>query len=149
MGKKNVVFVHTVLSLKRAKKPRVKEKPVIEQPAKEKTHLQNTTEQEAARVQCLKEATEKLKKKAGGSKVLDVPEGEPLFLFSTTMGKTRPLNIFYDEGCSHCVFKHGVPKVELEGEMTRPGPLTIGAVGGLPVLLGYLLRSLESNPVVV
>ena len=135
LSKKNVVFVHTVFSTKRIKKPRLKEKPVVDLKleSKEEILCQNTDQESASRSQGLKEATEKLKKKASGSKVLEVPEGDPLFLFSTTMGKTRPLNIFYDEGCSHCVFKHGVPRVELEGELTRPGPLTIGAVGGVPV----------------
>ena len=47
----------------------------------------------------LKEATEKLRQVADGSKVIDVPEGEPLFLFSSAVGKTRPINVFYDKGC--------------------------------------------------
>ena len=44
----------------------------------------------------LKDATEKLKKDAEGSTVLEVPEGDPLFLFSSAVGKTRFINIFYD-----------------------------------------------------
>ena len=74
-----------------------------------------------------------MKKVAKGAKVLEVPEGDPLFLFSMARGKTRPLNIFYDEGCSHCVFKEGVPGGELEARMTRKGPMTLGTVGASSV----------------
>ena len=52
----------------------------------------------------LKKATEKLRRVVEGSKVMEVPEGEPLFLFSSAVGKTRPINVFYDKGCSHVVF---------------------------------------------
>ena len=58
----------------------------------------------------LKEATEKLIAAAKGVEVVDVPEGDPMFLFSFAVGKNRPINIFYDKGCSHIVFKHGIPK---------------------------------------
>ena len=81
----------------------------------------------------LKKATEELKKIAKGAKVVEVPEGDPLFLFSMTKGKTRPINIFYDEGCSHCVFKQGVPGGELEARMTKKGPMKLGAVGASTV----------------
>ena len=77
----------------------------------------------------LKKATEKLKAVAGGAEIIDVPEGDPLFLFSYAQGKTRPVNIFYDKGCSHIVFKHGVPGSELDGIMTKKGPLSLNAVG--------------------
>ena len=42
----------------------------------------------------LEEATAKLKKVATGSEVVDVPMGEPLFLFSTAVGKTKPVRMF-------------------------------------------------------
>ena len=73
----------------------------------------------------LKKATEELRKVAEGSKVIDVPEGEPLFLFSSAVGKTRPINVFYDKGCSHVVFRDGVPQHELVSVMTKKGPLAI------------------------
>ena len=47
--------------------------------------------------------TQQLKELANGSKVVDVPEGEPLFLFSHAVGRSRPIKIFYDGGCSHVV----------------------------------------------
>ena len=81
----------------------------------------------------LKEATEKLKASAKGAKIVEVPEGEPLLLLSYAVGKTRPVNVFYDKGCSHVVFKHGVPKYEIEREMTRAGPFTINGFGDTPV----------------
>ena len=52
----------------------------------------------------LKKATKKLKAVVEGIKVMEVPKGEPLFLFSSAVGKTRPINVFYDKGCSHVVF---------------------------------------------
>ena len=82
---------------------------------------------------CIEDATKKLKEVAKGSKVVDIPEGEPLFLFSSAVGKTRPVKIFYDRGCSHVVFRHGVPGKELEGVMTKKGPLSIKGVGDTKV----------------
>ena len=76
----------------------------------------------------LNEAKEKLKVAAKGAEVVDIPEGEPLFLFSYAVGKTRPLNVFYDKGCSHIIFKDGVPGRELDAEITRKGPFTIKGV---------------------
>ena len=58
---------------------------------------------------CIKEATKQLKEAAKGSTVLDVPEGEPMFMFSCAVGKKNPVKIFYDKGCSHVVFCQGIP----------------------------------------
>ena len=84
----------------------------------------------------LRSATEKLKQLAKGSKVIPVPEGEPLFLFSNVAGKTRPLNCFYDSGCSHIIWKTGVPVLELPAVMTQKGPLYIQAAGDVEVPVG-------------
>ena len=46
----------------------------------------------------------------------DVPEGEPLFLYSSAIG-------FYSKGCSHVVFRDGVPQHEHVSVMTKIGPL--------------------------
>ena len=78
---------------------------------------------------CIDEATKKLKEAAQGSTVFDVPEGEPMFLFSCAVGKKNPVKIFYDKGCSHVVFREGVPNEELVGVMTKKGPLNISGVG--------------------
>ena len=77
----------------------------------------------------LKKAT----KVAKGSEVIDFPEGEPLFLFGSAVGKTRPINVFYDKGCSHVVFSDGVPQHELVSVMTKKGPLAITGVGDTKV----------------
>ena len=76
----------------------------------------------------LKKATEKLRAAAKGVEVVDVPEGDPMFLFSFAVGKTRPINIFYDKGCSHIVFRHGIPRNEIEGEITEREPLAIKGI---------------------
>ena len=89
----------------------------------------NNSSNESVKGCCLGDATEKLKEAAKGAKVVEVPEGDPLFLFSLAVGKTRPITVFYDKGCSNVVFKEGVPVNELEAVMTRKGPLTINGVG--------------------
>ena len=52
-----------------------------------------------------------------------------MFLFSSAVGKTRPINVFYNKGCSHVVFRDGVPQHELVSVMTKKGPLAITGVG--------------------
>jgi hypothetical protein len=49
-------------------------------------------------------------------------------LFNSAVGKTRPINIFYDKGCSHVVLRDGVPQEELDSVMTKQGPLSITGV---------------------
>ena len=69
------------------------------------------------------------------------PEGEtlvtklkdpPLFMFSTTPGKDKDVQIFYDTGNSHCLFQTGTP-ANLFGVRTRCGPFSLGAVGNTTV----------------
>ena len=69
------------------------------------------------------------------------PEGEtlvtklkdpPLFMFSTTPGKDKDVQIFYDTGNSHCLFQTGTP-ASLYGVRTRCGPFSLGAVGNTTV----------------
>ena len=76
----------------------------------------------------MKEDTKKLRQVVEGSKVIEVLEGEPLFLFSSTVGKTRPIYVFYDKGCSNVVFREGVPQHELVFVKTKKGPLTIHVI---------------------
>ena len=85
----------------------------------------NTNDNEEDDYINLKTATERLRHVVKGSEVIEVPEGEPLFLFSSAVGKTRPINVFYDKGCSHVVFRDGVLQHELTSVMTKKGPLTI------------------------
>ena len=58
-----------------------------------------------------------------------------MFMFSTISGKTREIQIFYDGGNSHCLFKTGVPE-ELWGCLTKHGPHALGAVGATTVYGG-------------
>ena len=83
--------------------------------------------------QSLSQATEVLRQAAGGTMVRDVPRGEPLFMFSTAVGRTRPLNVFYDRGCSHVCFRRGVPEDELESHLITPGPIFVTGVGNTTV----------------
>ena len=78
-------------------------------------------------------AAKSLAKKTSTGKVIPVPDGNPIFLFFTIKGRTRPLNVFGDSGCSHAVFKDGVPRFELNGILTAKGPISIGVAGGVNV----------------
>ena len=83
-------------------------------------------------------ASEMLRKMAGPNTIVnDPPAGDPLFLFSYIHGKTRPVTIFYDDGCSHAMFKEGIPIGELDAVMTRRGPLQISAAGNSTVTVNH------------
>ena len=81
-------------------------------------------------------ASEHLKELANGSRVVDVPEGEPLFLFSCAVGKTRSIKIFYDGGCSHVVIQTDIPVKQIPGIRTRKGPMIINGVGQTKITVG-------------
>ena len=84
----------------------------------------------------MNQAVRKLKKaeRRKGGDVVPVPEGQPLFLFHAAQGKTAPVMTFYDSGCSHAVFKEGVPREQLRGQIVARGPFNIGGVGGLSTI---------------
>ena len=69
--------------------------------------------------------------KKKGVEIVPVPEGEPLFLFHAAQGRTKPVNVFYDTGCSHAVFQADIPGTQLKGQLVAKGPFTIGGVAGL------------------
>lgn len=59
------------------------------------------------------------------------PEGEPMFLFQAIQGRTEAVNTFYDNGCSHAVFREGVPSQQLRARITQKGPFHMNGVGGI------------------
>ena len=61
-------------------------------------------------------------------------KGSPMFMFRSAEGKTRPVKILYDTGCSDLLMKDSVPGVELQGVKVKQGPFAIGAVGGVEVM---------------
>ena len=87
--------------------------------------------------QALSSAIRKMKRteKDKSKEIVPVPEGEPLFLFHGAKGRNRSLNTFYDSGCSHAVFKSGIPGTELKGQVVAKGPFNIGGVGGMACVL--------------
>ena len=127
----SVNLVRIGSNISRKKRPSKKDAEVFEKNTDDDVEVLENTVNNEEENECinLKEATEKLRQVTDGSKVIDVPEGEPLFLFSSAVGKTRPINVFYDKGCSHVVFRDGVPQNELVSVMTKKGPLTITGVG--------------------
>ena len=97
--------------------------------------IENETQQCMSSSRSLQQITEKLKKLAKGAKVKELPEGDPLFMFSTIPGKTRDLNAFYDSGCSHLLTNSNVPEKELPAVKTRAGPIPIAAAGDVTVTM--------------
>ena len=76
-------------------------------------------------------AIKKLKRKVKApGQVVDIPVGDPMFMFFGARGRTRSLNTFFDRGCSHAVLKDGIPGNELKGTLVQEGPFDIGGVGG-------------------
>ena len=82
-------------------------------------------------------ATKKLKRFVSeGTKIDPDPEGEPMFMFSYIQGKTKSLNVFYDRGCSHSMFKTGVPEVELDAVKICSGPKYVNTAGNKTIKVG-------------
>ena len=79
-------------------------------------------------------AVKKLKRSLKNAAVVDVPIGDPMFMFFGANGRTRPLNTFIDNGCSHAVFNKLIPGQELKGQLIQNGPFDIGGVGGAKVM---------------
>ena len=52
-------------------------------------------------------------------------------MFFAAWGSHHPVVAFFDNGCSDCVMREGVPGVEWEGEITQKGPFDMGGVGGI------------------
>ena len=79
------------------------------------------------------QAIEKLKKLTpSGEELMTKLKDPPLFMFSSIPGRHSNVQIFYDSGNSHVLFKEGTPQ-NLYGVMIRPGPFPLGAVGDTTV----------------
>ena len=107
--------------------------PAVPQPVDPSSTNAAASNHSCGNVTDLEMATKQLKEMANGSKVLEVPDGDPLFLFSYVKGKNRDLTCFYDKGCSHMMIQSDVPIKELDAVMTKRGPLQIGAAGNSTV----------------
>ncbi|MCP4996265.1 MAG: hypothetical protein GY934_21195, partial [Gammaproteobacteria bacterium] len=69
--------------------------------------------------------------KKKGVTVLPEPKGRPVFMFFLAKGKHKGVNCFFDNGCSDCVMRVGVPGVEWDGAITKTGPFNMNGVGGM------------------
>ena len=67
-----------------------------------------------------KVAQKKLKRKSASTdsniEIVPIPSGQPMFMFQALKGKTKPVNAFYDSGCSNACLRVGIPGVELQGK---------------------------------
>ena len=64
-------------------------------------------------VKAIKNMRRNLKKK--GTEVIDLPEGDSVFVLAPLKGVTKPVIGFFDSGCSDSVIKHGIAGTELHG----------------------------------
>ena len=82
-------------------------------------------------VKAMKNMRRNLKKK--GSEVVDIPEGVSVFMLAPLKGVTRPVNAFFDSGCSDACIRSGVPGSELHGVCVDAGPIPMLGVGGIKI----------------
>ena len=82
-------------------------------------------------VKAMKNMRRNLKKK--GSEVVDIPEGVSVFMLAPLKGVTRPVNAFFDSGCSDACIRSGVPGNELHGVCVDAGPIPMLGVGGIKI----------------
>ena len=75
------------------------------------------TQSEDSRIEELVSNAEK-----DGTRVIAEPRGKPIFKFFAAWGKVHPVTTFFDDGCSDCVMREGVPGIEWEGIITKKGP---------------------------
>ena len=84
-----------------------------------------------------KTAEKKLRKKSlrmdDSVEIVPIPEGEPMFMFQALKGKTKPVNAFYDSGCSNACLRTGVPGVQLQGQRLAKGPFNITGVNDVTI----------------
>ena len=69
--------------------------------------------------------------KRQGLDIVPEPKGRPIFLFFAAKGRNKPVQVFFDKGCSDAVMREGIPGVEWKGIITKRGPFGMGGVGGL------------------
>ena len=69
--------------------------------------------------------------KKRGAKILDVPDGNSMFVLAPLKGKTQPVLAFLDSGCSDAVFEHGIPGNQLPGFCINQGPISCTGVGNI------------------
>ena len=54
-----------------------------------------------------------------------------MFLFFRAKGRQNGVYTFFDLGCSHAVFKEGIPGNELRGRILQKGPFIMKGVGDI------------------
>ena len=108
-------------------------------------HDVKEADQQDQGVKGLKNMKRNLKKK--GKELVEIPEGNSVFMLAPLKGVTRPVIGFFDSGCSDAVFRHGVPGTELHGVCTDPGPIPMAGVGGVIVYAKqeWIVRALRKD----
>ena len=76
------------------------------------------------------------KKHSPGAETVSPPVGTPIFMFFGAEGVTRPVNTFFDCGCSEAIFQQDIPGKELRGTLLSKGPFKMGGVGDSSVTAG-------------
>ena len=82
----------------------------------------------------LKVAAKKLRKSSDGPvEVVPIPDGAPMFMYQPLRGKTKPVNAFYDSGCSNACIMTGIPGAELSGQVIAKGPFVVEGVNSIKI----------------
>ena len=106
-------------------------------PPKNKRNSDKTSNNEPTDFITSKEATETLRKKLseGGEepRLKEIPEGRSIFMMGETKGVTRPINIFYDSGCSGMLLREGVQHELGKSVRKQKGPFYVRGVGNSTV----------------
>ena len=89
----------------------------------------------AAENKSFKVAEKKLRRKSVDKSVeiVPIPDGTPMFMFQQLKGKTKPVNAFYDSGCSNACLRKGIPGVQLQGQKLASGPFSVIGVQGVTI----------------
>ena len=91
----------------------------------------NSTSDDIGTAKAFRAMKKRLKANGFKGEINPPPSGEPMFLFFGAQGRHRPVNIMFDNGCSHAVYREGIPGKELRGMITHKGPFHMKGVGGI------------------
>ena len=74
--------------------------------------------------------------KADKEKNLDVksvPNGDVSFMFTTIMGKSKDVQVFFDNGCNCAILRDTIPQTQFKSTLLKTGPIEIDVATGIKV----------------
>ena len=77
--------------------------------------------------------TADMRKKKIETSVLPIPAVDPVFIFCTFQGKTKPIMVFIDSGANCWLSLDGIPQTQLDSVKLAQGPIPLGVASGMTV----------------